>query len=343
MKTLWTTLIVLSILVFGLSSAEPSKRKDKTKRIVTATKQIYLPEYPGACNPSIIKFNDNYLLTFRFLPNRYDLSWVSYIGVVLLDELFEPLTSVQLLDTRIDNKTTPSQSEDARIFAYNGKYYLIYNDNTEVTFPSSWDRRDMYIAELICNNDQFVLSNPLKLVHEGKYATVLWQKNWCPFEWDGQLLFSYSQNPHEVLYSNLNTGACQTFCTTHKPIQWYLGRLRGGTPPQKIGKDHFLTFFHSGVYTSSVCSSDRDLWHYYMGAYTFSTEPPFAINKISSQPIDAPGFYTFSNHDKRIIYPGGFIIEGSTVYLAYGKDDAEIWIATIDLNNLLESMVPVYD
>lgn len=343
MKTLFTTLIVLLSFIYGLSSAELPKRGNKSKRIVIATKQIYLPEFPGACNPSIIKYNDNYLLTFRYLPNRYDLSWVSHIGVVLLDESFEPITSPQLLDSRPYNKNTPSQSEDARIFVYNGKYYLVYNDNTEITFPSAWDRRDMYIAELICENDQFILINPLKLVHEKKYSQVLWQKNWSPFEWNGQLLFSYYINPHEILCPNLDNGICQSLCETYKPIQWYLGRMRGGTPPQKIGSEYYLTFFHSGVYGASACSNERDLWHYYMGAYTFSAEPPFAVNRISSVPIDAPGFYTFSTYDKRIIYPGGFIVEDSTVYLAYGKDDSEIWIATINLNNLMESMVPIYD
>jgi len=343
MRTLLTSLIILSSFLYGLSATELPDKRNKAKKIVTATQRIYLPDYPGAHNPSIVKYNDDYILTFRYLPNRFDLPWISYIGVVLLDESFEPISSVQLLDTRLYSKETPSQSEDARIFVCNGKYYVVYNDNTEVTFPSMWDRRDMYIAELICENNQFILQKPIKLIHETKFSRVLWQKNWSPFEWNNMLLFSYSVNPHEVVCSNVDSGLCKPLYETYQPIQWYLGHLKGGTPAQKIGDEYYLAFFHSGIYTTSTCSNHRDLWHYYMGAYTFSAEPPFTMTRISTSPIDAPSFYTFSNYDKRIIYPGGFVVEGSTVYLAYGKDDSEIWIATIDLNNLLGSMVPIYD
>lgn len=340
MKTLLTTLLVLLAFFYEPAGAEPFKRKPKAKQIVTATKQIYLPEFPGACNPSIVKYNDGYLLTFRYLPNRYDFSWISYIGVVILDEFFDPISEPQLLDTRVYNKTTPSQSEDARIFFYDGKYYVIYNDNMEITHPSGYDRRDMFIAELTIEGDQFILKQPLKLYHESKFEKVLWQKNWSPFEWDGKLLFTYYINPHEILYPNLENGVCNTLCETYKPIKWYLGRMRGGTPSQKINDQYYLNFFHSGVYATSTCSIDRDYWHYYMGAYLFSAEPPFTIAKVSSLPIDAPGFYTLSNYDKRIIFPGGFIVDGQTIYLSYGKDDSEMWIATINLNNLIESMVP---
>jgi len=343
MKTLLTTMIVFFSLLCELSGVELPKQKNKGKKVVTSTKRIYLPDYPGAHNPSIIKHNDNYLMIFRYIPNRLEFHWISYIGIVLLDESFEPVTSAQLLDTRNYNKGTPSQSEDARIVVCNGKYYVLYNDNMEITSPSTFERRDMYIAELMCEGNCFFLSKPLKLVHEYKYSQVLWQKNWSPFEWNGQMLLSYSVNPHEVLCPDLDDGVCQFLCETPKRLQWYFGRLRGGTPALKIDSENYLTFFHSGVYTTSSCSNDRDMWHYYMGACTFSAEPPFAINRISPAPIDAPSFYTFSACDKRIIYPGGFIVEGSTIYLSYGKDDSEVWIATIDLNNLMESMVPLYD
>lgn len=78
-----------------------------------------------------------------------------------------------------------------------------------------------------------------------------------------------------------------------------------------------------------------------MGAYTFSPDPPFEITKISSKPIEASSFYTFSSYDKRVIYPGGFIVDGPNLYVAYGKDDSEIWIATININELLQSLEPV--
>lgn len=322
--------------LFGASNSEIKP----DKKIVTSTQRIYLPTYPGAYNPSLMRYGDGYLLTFRYLPNRSDFPWLSYIGIVRLNESFEQASPTQLLDTRFSNKCTPSQSEDARIFTCGGKIYVVYNDNMDFIFPSIWDRRDMYIAEIFEADNQFIITDPVKLVHKTKYPYVRWQKNWSPFDWNGSLFFIYSINPHEIIYPNLQTGVCQVYSETLKTIDWNFGVLRGSTPAQLVDGE-YLTFFHSAKVTASPCSDNKEIWHYYMGAYTFSSEPPFEITKMSLKPIDAPSFYTYSNYDKRVIYPGGYVIEGSNLYIAYGKDDSETWIATIDLAALKESLVPL--
>ena len=78
-----------------------------------------------------------------------------------------------------------------------------------------------------------------------------------------------------------------------------------------------------------------------MGAYTFSADPPFAITSYTKKPIVGEGFYTDSNYYKRVIFPGGFVVSDSVIYLAYGKDDSEIWIATIDKAALKKALMPV--
>lgn len=83
------------------------------------------------------------------------------------------------------------------------------------------------------------------------------------------------------------------------------------------------------------------MWHYYMGAYNFSSKPPFEVTKVSQTFIDGPGFYTYSSYEKRVIYPAGFVREGDLLHVSYGKDDCEMWIATIDFAELKNSMVNV--
>lgn len=310
-----------------------------TKKIVTNIKRIFIPGYPGAHNPSIVEFGDNYLVTFRNFRDRNHQCYISDIGVVLLNKSFDVVSKPQLLDTRIADKRTPSQAEDARIISYRGKIYLIYNDNMETTFPSTWQRRDMYMAELTHSNDQFSLGLPVKLVHPGKYPHVLWQKNWNPFVWNDLLLLSYSLNPHEVLIPDLNSGTCPPVYNTSKSLKWNLGPLRGSGQALLVDGE-YLGFFHSGVVTDSPVGGN--MWHYLMGAYTFQADPPFALTKISAEPIDAKGFYWNSSYDKRVIYPGGFVISGPTIYVAYGKDDCEMWIGTIDLKELKKSLIPTY-
>ena len=305
---------------------------------VISTKQLILEEFPNAFNPSIVKIESGYLLTFRYCPNRKQDNF-SYIGIVKLNKNFKPISSPQLLDARFNNTEIPSQCEDSRIFRLNNKLYIIFNDNPEVSLPTIKQRRDMFLSELQEKDGQFFLSPPLKLIHEHKYDEVLWQKNWVPFEWNGNLLLSYSISPHDILIANLETGICSPYYTSSMNFSWKFGILRGGTPALLVdGK--YLAFFHSAMMAESPVSKGKKMYHYYMGAYTFSAEPPFTILKMTPTPINGKKFYTKSKLEKKIIFPCGFVVSDNIIYVVYGKDDREIWIATINKKLLRKSMVP---
>jgi predicted GH43/DUF377 family glycosyl hydrolase len=333
--------LILILLPFYCSCEEDYLEKSaKENKIVLSTKRIYLKDYPDAFNPSLISFESGYLLTFRFSPNRWAHSWLSYIGVVRLNEAFDPISEPQLLSTRFIDSKTPSQSEDARIVSYQGKLFLTYNDNIDVC-PTIWkDKREIFLAELHYDSNRFYLSKPLKLFHEQKKNNQWQQKNWVPFEWEQKLLFTYTINPHEVIFPNLYNGACYTCYETSPPIHWAFGTLRGGTPPVLFDGE-YLSFFHSCVKFSSNASANSMLWHYFMGAYTFSNEPPFKLTKMSPAPIVGDHFYTQPFNEKCVIFPGGCVIAGSKIYLAYGKNDCEMWIATLDKEELEKSLIAV--
>lgn len=333
------TLIFLSLLLIpkGFSS-ETFEGAPYIQDLVIDTKKIDLEDFPGSYNPSIIRFGEGYLLTFRYPPDPIHRVFISYIGVVLLNEKFEKISHPQLLNTRTLDCLVPSQSEDARIFSYSGRLFLIYNDNDNSVIRAFFNRRDMFIAELFYDGDKFTLSTPLKLRYEKKYHQLV-QKNWVPFEWDNTLLLAYSLGPHEIIYPNLYNGACYPCYETSSPIHWDYGTLRGSTPPILVDGE-YLAFFHSGTLFSSSASWDLPLWHYFMGAYTFTAEPPFEITKTTPHPIVGKGFYTLSDCEKRVIFPGGFVVSGSNIHVAYGKDDCEVWIATIDKNALKKALVP---
>lgn len=309
------------------------------QRVVIETKQISFKDFPEAFNPSILKIEEGILLCFRYCPDRHQNPWVSYIGIALFNDAFELISEPQLVSTRQANQKTQSQSEDARLFAYQGRSFLIYNDNMDVNNTFYSDRRDMHVVELFYKDGRFSVSEPLKLLHQQK-AHVLWQKNWAPFEWEKKLLISYTVNPHEILYANLQNGACYHCYETNSPLEWELGTLRESTPAQLVDGE-YLSFFHSGTITSSLASWGWDLWHYFMGAYTFSPTPPFQITRFTPEPIVAEGFYTQSSQWKRVIFPGGFVVADPYIYVAYGKDDVEMWIATIDKAELKKALKPV--
>src|SRR5690348_6479093 len=80
-------------------------------KLVVATKQLEFSKFPNSFNPSLIKVEEGYLLTFRYIPDLYYYPGLSYIGIVLLDESFDPLSPPELLATRLKQSKTPSQSE----------------------------------------------------------------------------------------------------------------------------------------------------------------------------------------------------------------------------------------
>lgn len=330
--------IALSFLI--LISFEQAYAELSKDDLVIATKRIYLDQYPNAWNPSIFQIDNQYLLTFRYCPEQNILSLTSCIGIVVLNDQFEPVSTPQLLNTRSKNNKVSFQSEDARIFQYKDRLFLIYNDNADTNVTSYADRRDMYIAELFYADGVFSLVAPTKLVYEAKYSSQIVQKNWVPFVKDEALLLSYTVNPHEVLYPSLKTGLCYPSYISSANIKWNFGPLRGSTPPLLVDGE-YLAFFHSGTITSSPSSFGHDLWHYFMGAYTFSAEPPFEMTKMTPQPIIGEGFYTYSDYNKRVIFPGGIIVTDSVIYVTYGKDDSELWIATLDRELLKQALVPV--
>lgn len=319
---------------------QESRANKLLKQMVVRSKKIDIPGFPGAFNPSIIGDGNGYILTFRFIPDSERL-WISYIGIVLLDSSFNPASTPQVITPRAGLlNEPPSQAEDARIFAYRGELLLIYNDNHVLECPGLNERRDIYIAKLTRSGSFFEISPPVKLVHEEKYSRVLWQKNWSPFVWRDQLMITYSVDPHEVLHTDLNSGICRP--SYEKGLlenRWAYGTLRGGTPALMV-EGEYLAFFHSAIETKSKESRYQNMHHYYMGACTFSSEPPFAVTRMTPAPIIGKNFYSLSDLPKRVVFPGGFIVEGNKVHVAYGKDDREIWVCTIDKKMLYQALLP---
>lgn len=344
-------IIVLCFVISILEGSESLRHLDqkvqlkdkKSPRIVTKlvkdTKRIFLKDFPKAHNPSLIPYGSGFLLTFRYCPDP-EVVWYSHIGVVLLDENLKEAGPAHLLNTRDEEDLILSQAEDARIFEHEGKIYVIYNDNTECINPSVWERRDIYIAEVVYQDGRFTITERIKLKHESKYPFQNWQKNWVPFTWKEKMLLIYSPEPHEVLDPDLSQGTCTPFSISQPVLSWKWGKARGGTPALLVDGE-YLAFFHSSLEEVTPVSGGQMKWHYYMGAYTFSPEPPFDIMKATPFPISGKGFYTNSKEEKRVIYPGGFAISGSNIYLAYGKDDCEVWVATIDKDRLKTMLKPV--
>ncbi|MBS0653460.1 MAG: hypothetical protein JSR39_08055 [Verrucomicrobia bacterium] len=315
--------------------------EESAQDFVLEIKKIQIPGFPNAFNPSIIRWKGLILMSFRIIPDIKN-SYTSQIGLIWLDEDFCPIGEPQILDTTL-SPTTPSRTDDGRIVAVGDQIYLVYSDNTDPEISKGGFR--VFVAKLRFDGGLFHVENPVKLSQFDGEIKERREKNWVPFDYQGQLLLAYSLAPHVIFRPLLDTGACETVAYSSSNWKWQWGEPRGGSPALIVGED-YLSFFHSSLSTSTLHSDGRKMNHYFMGAYTFSAQPPFPIKRVSPEPIVGKGFYRGPVYKPywgsvRCVYPAGFIFDDNFIWVSYGRQDHEVWIAKLDKKELLNSLVPV--
>lgn len=315
--------------------------EESAQDFVLNIKKIQIPGFPDAFNPSIIYWKGLILMSFRIIPDIKN-SYTSQIGLIWLDEDFSPIGEPQILDTTL-SPTTPSRTDDGRIIAVGDQIYLVYSDNTDPEISKGGFR--VFVAKLSFDGGLFHVENPVKLSQFEGEIKGRREKNWVPFDYQGQLLLAYSLTPHVIFQPLLDIGACETVARSASNWNWHWGEPRGGSPALRVDDD-YLAFFHSFVTIPTLHSDGRKMNHYFMGAYTFSATPPFPIKSVSPEPIVGLGFYKGPVYKPywgsvRCVYPCGFIFNENFIWVSYGRQDHEVWIAKLDKKKLFDSLVPV--
>jgi len=313
-----------------------------TQDFVLETKKIEIPGYPYAFNPSIIRWKGKLLLSFRNIPEP-KTPFISNLGLVWLNEQFEPISQPQILNTREPGHLVPSRAEDARLILIGEQLYIVYSDNSEPKISKKGFR--VYLAEVHFKEKQFFLKNIESLAHFEGASPQKREKNWTPFNYKENLLLAYSLQPHLIFRPLLRQGRCETFTSSLGKIDWKWGDLRGGTPGL-IDDTYYLAFFHTCQPMETVQSNGKNILHYFMGVYTFALEPPFEILSISSEPIFAKGFYQGTTykpywHPINAVFPCGFVFDQHFIWIVYGRQDHEAWVMKLDKQKLLQSLRPV--
>jgi predicted GH43/DUF377 family glycosyl hydrolase len=338
-KTFACAFMIFSQFLFS----DPIDLEDMAQDFVLESKLIMIPGYPDAFNPSIIPWEGGYLLSFRVIPQAF-LTFHSEIGVIRLDDEFNPIGSPQILNTRESKVSIYSRAEDGRLINIDGKLWLVYTDNVDVIISKGGFR--MYLAEVVFDGMFFNLQNVEAITEFEGADPCRREKNWVPFDKDNELLLAYSINPHKIFRPLIGSGACETIVTTKSDIRWDWGELRGGTQALKMSDAEYLSFFHSSLRMVTVHSDDREMPHYFMGAYTFSSEFPYELTRMSPEPIVGTDFYHGPKYKPywgsvRVVFPCGFIFDDDFIWIVYGRQDHEVWIVKLDKQGLLESLAPV--
>lgn len=333
------------LLIFAINSiySGPSSFVDLEERaqdFVLESRQIKIEEYPTAFNPTIVRWQGALLMGFRIRDTQ--TASTDKIGMVWLDDHFDLKCSPYVLNVPSYPSLIPSKQQDPRLIVIGERLYMVYSN--VIRGLVSVEVRRMFIAEVHFDGLQFYTDPPEGLFYFENENERRWEKNWVPFEYRGELYLAYSLSPHKILKPVPGTNSCDTFTTSNGEIDWKWGIPRGGTQAYLDG-DQYLSFFHSSINMPTVHSNGINFPHYFFGAYTFSTSPPFEITQISPEPIVGNGFYSGPPYKTwkplRVVFPDGFIFDEEFVWLFYGKQDHEIWMAKLDKKRLLESLVPL--
>jgi len=351
-KPLLLVYFLLKSLCFAIEPTQPIDWEEwistywehAQQDFVLENKQIFIPEYPTAFNPSIVRWKNRLIMSFRVIPDR-KASFHSLLGVILLNEDFTPASSPQILPTRSEISSVPSRAEDGRLIVSGDDLYIVYDDHPDPIITKGGFR--VFVARLDFDNQIFTLQNPECLSQFEGASPLRREKNWVPFSYDSHLLLAYSLIPHLIFLPALNTtGDCISLASSRSHFPWTWGIPRGGTPALLLNNEKYLAFFHSSSLRNSPFSPIQPISHYFMGAYLFNSHPPFTITHISPCPIMCQGFYSGTSHQPywkpvRVVFPGGYLLEDPFIWIFYGRQDHEIWAIKLDKQKLLNSLISI--
>lgn len=289
-----------------------------------------LPRNSIFYNAGIVPFEDKYLVAVRtetFLGGLPNGSF-SRITLAYLNRNFSAYESVKDINILRNGKEIDVQ--DPRLFIFQNEIYICFNMQIREVAQGA---RQMYFAKLDLSKgipDEL----DLKRIDYGRYRT---EKNWTPFEYEGELYFISDHSNQRVFKVDVETGVAVEQ-STHGRVSWPYGQVRGGSPAIPLNDEEFFTFFHSSkVYT--LASGDRRKI-YFAGALTFSRKPPFEILRMTKHPLMDETYYDDQNQNS-IIFPTGVLLEGDNLSLLAGKNDTHLILSQMSMEKLNRKMEPI--
>lgn len=311
---------------------------DLVDSFVLEEKQIKIPEFPTAFNPSILRWTNSVLLSFRIYD--YKKKKANRIGFVWLDEELNQISKPMEIQFRTTTPGFYSKYQDPRLISWKGRLHIVFNN--QLIKNVAHEVRRMNVAEVFFDGSEFYIDTIDPVLDYDLQISSRSEKNWVPFIWEDQLFLSYSLNPHRIM--QYDPSYLKVFSQTEKKLKWDWGTLRGGSPAELVDGE-YLGFFHCSKSMRTVQSSGKSIPHYFMGAYTFSNDPPFDLKKISKKPIFGKTFYQPPYYKTwkplRVVFPGGFIHDENFIWIAYGRQDHEVWVAKLDKKLLFKSLKDV--
>lgn len=301
----------------GLKLCDTCGDFSATWRTHLISEHTMAPERGGKrYNASMIPWEDGYLLAYR-------ASWEDAdIEVVTLDKKYRPTMKPRPL--RLGTVQALAGREDPRLFIYQRRPYVWYI-GWQGSYQDTPDQATVHYAEL----------DPVKWkVVEKFWPRIPWRRNWeknhAYFDRGGELYSVYSIHPHRVMRIRGND-VVEDWTTEYTPTKNEYGALRGGASPW-MHNGEFYHFFH-------YMTEAHGYRLYSVGVYTFSTDPPFPVRRMSLQPIDVADVNRAKLID--VLFPAGAFPEGDEWVVTMGLHDECSQIVRYPQSYIEKCLVPV--
>ncbi len=154
------------------------------------------------------------------------------------------------------------------------------------------------------------------------------QKNWMPFEVNGQLYLEYSISPRRILQYAPESGVIAF--ETGSEQDWFDGIIHGGAPAVRLSEAYFL----------GVANVQRLFWYqerYYAAVfYLFEAQPPFRVKYAT------PLTRVVSTKD-RVQYVTGMVLDESKehLFLSFGVNDYDNWVVSVNVARIVGMLTEV--
>ncbi|MDQ0467179.1 polysaccharide pyruvyl transferase family protein [Labrys wisconsinensis] len=292
-------------------------------------------------NPTMVATDQGYALAYRVVDEEHNIRRLATCRLTknlkVVRNSVTPLSDIVTFASRSElNERALTWHADPRYFRLGGKIYMLWNDG------ANKPENHQFLQEM--SEDGLRPVGPAReVVTDLERRSV--EKNWMFFENDKGVWAIYAIYPHHVLAVDLSDPDVVT-CKNASESLWdseynqFYGVLRGSAQPIRHGED-FLTIAHSSYKTTKGRI-------YQACFYKFDLESPFKVTQASRRPFEVPNpigdhfsMPRLNPEVHKVVYPCGFVQADDKLLISFGINDELCAVATVGLQDVLESMSPV--
>lgn len=293
------------------------------KYCTSFTKKQYvtskLKENYNLLNPSIVFYNDNYIINTREVNYQFDIqnNKYNYDGTI---DTYNRLTYTKNLEADyfkselVINNDSSVEIFPHHITGYEDFRLIIYKDQLYA------------ICTCIKTNPKGINEMCLLRINDNKVDKIVrlksdrlpekTEKNWAPFVHNDKLLVMYSNQPTIILECDVESGLCKV--VEHGMNSLDFSSYRGGSQIIPIN-DMYLYIIHQ----VGVINNRRYYYHRFV-----QMGKDLRIKRISPM-------FTFSD-TPTIEFCSGICYDGNKLILTYGVEDCKCYIGTIDVKEVFD-------